>query len=333
MNNLFGGKRILVTGGTGSIGSCIVKKLLKFDVDKIVVFSRDEIKQFMLRRMINDKRLEFYVGDVRSYRSVEKVFEKNHFDIVYHAAAMKHVVVCEENPMEAVETNVIGTQNVVDLAKKYKVEKLINISTDKAVNPNNVMGATKFIAERIVLNANYTSVRFGNVAGSRGSVIPVLIEEMLSKKKLTITDPDVTRFIMRTQDAVKLVLDATNHAEGSDIFILKMKAFKLSDLVDVLIEKIAPKLHINDEIKLNIIGLVPGEKLHEELITKYELKYLHDLGAFYVIRPKEPAMTPLVAPHVILSSDHAEIISKDELFNIVNEYINQHIILRSLVQD
>jgi len=321
---MFSGERILVTGGTGSIGSCIVRELLKFDVDKIVVFSRDEIKQFMMRRMINDERLEFIVGDVRDYRSVEKTFEKNHFDIVYHAAAMKHVVVCEENPMEAVKTNVIGTQNVVDCARKYGVQKLINISTDKAVNPVNVMGSTKFIAEKIVFNSNYTSVRFGNVAGSRGSVIPVLIEEMISKKKLTITDPNVTRFIMRIPDAVKLVLNATKYAEGSDIFILKMKAFKLSDLVDVLINHIAPKLRLED-VKLNVTGLVPGEKLHEELISKYELQYLHDLGEFYVIRP--PRITSLSMQQVIFSSDHAELVSKDELLKIVNEYVEKRLSL------
>jgi len=320
MRNLFSGKRILVTGGTGSIGSYIVRELLKFDVDKVVVFSRDEIKQFMMRRMINDERLEFTVGDVRDYRSVERVFEKNHFDIVYHAAAMKHVVVCEENPVEAVKTNVIGTQNVVDCARRYGVQKLINISTDKAVNPTNVMGSTKFIAERIVFNYNYTSVRFGNVACSRGSVIPVLIEEMVTKKKLTITDPNVTRFIMRISDAVKLVLNATKYAEGGDIFVLKMKAFKLSDLVDILINHIAPKLRLRD-VKLNVIGLVPGEKLHEELINKHELQYLHDLGEFYVIR-----LPKIVAPmqQVIFSSDHAELVSKDELLEIVNEYINSY---------
>jgi FlaA1/EpsC-like NDP-sugar epimerase len=220
-----------------------------------------------------------------------------------------------------VKTNIIGTQNVVDLAKKYGVQKLINISTDKAVNPCNVMGATKLIGERIVLNANYTSVRFGNVAGSRGSVIPVLIEEMMRKRRISITSPDVTRFIMRISDAVKLVLDATLYARGGEIFVLKMKAFKLSDLVDVLINYVAPKFGIrSEEIKVNIMGILPGEKLHENIIDELEVPYLHDLGEFYVIKPKTSA-TNIQRERLILSSNLAEFISKDELTEIVSEYI------------
>jgi FlaA1/EpsC-like NDP-sugar epimerase len=323
MSEYFSGKRILVTGGTGSIGSCIVRELLKFDVDEVCIFSRDEIKQFMMRKMIDDKRLKFIVGDVREYRSLERAFEMHNFDVVYHAAAMKHVVICEENPLEAVKTNIIGTQNVVDLAKKYGVQKLINISTDKAVNPCNVMGATKLIGERIVLNANYTSVRFGNVAGSRGSVIPVLIEEMMRKRRISITSPDVTRFIMRISDAVKLVLNATLYAKGGEIFVLKMKAFKLSDLVDVLVNYVAPRVGIHsEEVKVDVIGLLPGEKLHENIIDELEVPYLHDLGEFYVIKPKA-SVTNIQRERLILSSNLAEFISKDELTEIVNEYINK----------
>jgi FlaA1/EpsC-like NDP-sugar epimerase len=322
MNEFFSGKKILVTGGTGSIGSYIVKELLKFNINEVCVFSRDEIKQFMMRKMLDDKRLNFIVGDVREYRSLEKAFETHNFDIVYHAAAMKHVVICEENPLEAVKTNIIGTQNVVDLAKKYGIPKLINISTDKAVNPCNVMGATKLIGERIVLNAGYTSVRFGNVAGSRGSVIPVLIEEMMRKKQISITNLDVTRFIMKISDAVKLVLNATQYAEGGEIFILKMRAFKLSDLVDVLINYVAPKVGIrSEEIKVSVVGLVQGEKLHEDLVSELEIPYLYDLGDFYVIKPKASATT-LKKGHLTLSSDNAGFVSKDELTEIVNEYLN-----------
>jgi UDP-N-acetylglucosamine 4,6-dehydratase len=310
MNELFSGKKILVTGGTGSIGSCIVRELLKFGVSEICVFSRDEIKQFMMRKIIGDKRLNFIVGDVREYGSLEKAFETSNFDIVYHAAAMKHVVICEENPIEAVKTNIFGTQNVVDLARKYGVPKLINISTDKAVSPCNVMGATKLIGERIVLNANYTSVRFGNVAGSRGSVIPVLIEEMIRKRQVSITNPHVTRFIMKISDAVKLVLNATQHAKGGEIFVLKMKAFKLSDLVDVLVNYVAPKVGVrSEEIKVNVTGLVPGEKLHENIVDELEVPYLHDLGDFYVIKPKTPAAN-IQRERLALSSNVAEFLSK-----------------------
>jgi FlaA1/EpsC-like NDP-sugar epimerase len=328
MSELFRGKKILVTGGTGSIGSCIVKELLKFDVDEVCIFSRDEIKQFMMRKTISDKRLNFIVGDVREYKSLERVFERNNFDIVYHVAAMKHVVICEENPIEAVKTNIFGTQNVVDLARKHGVPKLINISTDKAVSPYNVMGATKFIGERIVFNANYTSVRFGNVAGSRGSVIPVLIEEMIRKRQVSITNPNVTRFIMKISDAVKLVLNATQYAEGGEIFVLKMKAFKLSDLVDVLVNYVAPKVGIrSEEIKVNVIGLLPGEKQHENIVDELEVPYLHDLGDFYVIKPKTPA-TNVQREHLAPSSNVAEFISKDELTEIVDEYISSLLFLK-----
>jgi len=328
MSELFRGKKILVTGGTGSIGSCIVKELLKFDVNEVCIFSRDEIKQFMMKKTISDKRLNFIVGDVREYKSLERVFERNNFDIVYHAAAMKHVIICEENPIEAVKTNIFGTQNVVDLARKYGVPKLISISTDKAVSPYNVMGATKFIGERIVFNANYTSVRFGNVAGSRGSVIPVLIEEMIRKRQVSITNPNVTRFIMKISDAVKLVLNATQYAKGGEIFVLKMKAFKLSDLVDVLVNYVAPKVGIrSEEIKVNVIGLLPGEKQHESIVDELEVPYLHDLGDFYVIKPKTPA-TNVQREHLALSSNVAEFVSKDELAEIVDEYISSLLFLK-----
>ncbi len=183
------------------------------------------------------------------------------------------------------------------------------------------MGATKFIAERIVLNANYTSVRFGNVACSRGSVIPVLLSEMIKNKQLTITSPEVTRFIMRMSDAIKLIIKATIYAKGGEIFILKMKSFKLSDLVDVLINRIAPELAIDSsEVKVNIIGLMLGEKLHENLISEHELFYLHDLGELFMITPKAK-VTSIPKHNIPLSSKDAELISKDELTEIVKEFI------------
>jgi UDP-N-acetylglucosamine 4,6-dehydratase len=184
------------------------------------------------------------------------------------------------------------------------------------------MGASKFISERIVLNANYTSVRLGNVANTRGSVIPVLIEEMIKRKQITITDPNVTRFLIRTSDAVKFILKATYYAEGGDIFVPKMKAFKLSDLVEILIKYIAPKLNIPpEEIKINTIGPARGEKLHEDIIHELEIPYVHLIEDFYVIKPKiyisKNHMTPLV-----ISSRNAEIMSKEELINIVEEYLD-----------
>jgi len=323
VEDFFSGKRILVTGGTGSIGGIIVKELLKLDVDEVCIFSRDEIRQFRMRKTINDKRLKFVVGDIRDVRSLERAFEDNVFDIVYHTAAMKHVVICEENPIEAVKTNIIGTQNVIDLAKRYKVPKLINVSTDKAVRPYNVMGATKFICERIVLNANYTSVRLGNVANSRGSVIPVLIEEMLKKKRISVTDLNVTRFIIRASDVAKLLLKVARYAEGGEIFVPRMKAFRLSDLVEVLVEYGASRLGLSpEEIKVDVTGLAWGEKLHESIIDELEVPCLCSLlDDFYVIKPK--IRTSVVqGKHLVLSSEHAEFVSKAELIDLVKECLD-----------
>ena len=274
------GKTVLVTGGTGSIGSEIVKQILGYGIDKVIIFSRDEIKHFLIKKRILDERLETFVGDVRDYRSVQRVFEDFDIDLIYHAAAMKHVVLCEDFPIESAKTNIFGTQNIVDLAVKYGVPKLLTISTDKSAYPVNVMGATKFIAEKITLNANYSCVRFGNVANSRGSIIPVFIDNLLNKKPISITDPNVTRFIIGIPDAVKLVIKATRYAKGGDIFILKMKAFKLGDLLDVILDRIAPRLDISKEdIKVNVTGLVLGEKLHEDLINKTEFNRIYELDA------------------------------------------------------
>ena len=335
------GKTVLVTGGTGSIGSEIVNQILNFDVDKAIVFSRDEIKHFLVKKRILDDRLETVVGDVKDYRSIQRVFEDNDINLVYHAAAMKHVVICENFPIESAKTNILGTQNVVDLAVKYGVQKLITISTDKSVYPMNVMGATKLIAERITLNANYSCVRFGNVANSRGSVIPVFIDNLLNKKPITITDPNVTRFIISISEAVKLVISATNYARGGDIFILKMRAFKLGDLMDVVLKRIAPTLGIsNADVKVNVTGLIIGEKLHEDLINNTELDRVYELNDMYVIfRDSEDVTKKQKNKKADLreyTSKNVELLSKEEIEEIVMDYLNPVLIkggFNRLVED
>ena len=319
------GKNVLVTGGTGSIGYEIVRQILSYDVNKIIIFSRDEIKHFLIKRRILDSRLETVVGNVRDYRSVQRIFEENDIDLVYHAAAMKHVVICEDFPIESARTNIFGTQNVVDLAKNHGIPKLITISTDKSSYPVNVMGATKFIAERITLNANYSCVRFGNVANSRGSVIPVFIDNLLNKKPISITDPNVTRFIIGIQDAVKLVIKATEYAKRGDIFILKMKAFRLGDLLDVILDRIAPKLGIKEDIKVNETGLISGEKLHEDLINNIESNRMYELDDMYLIlRNNEDILKyqniKKIDLHEYTSKD-VELITKDEIEEIVMKYL------------
>lgn len=322
------GKTVLVTGGAGSIGSEIVKQLLDYNVSAVIVLSRDEIKHFVMKKRIGDSRLKTVVGNVSDYRSLERAFEKYKIDIIYNTAAMKHVVVCEEFPIECVKTNIVGTQNVVDLALRYNVPKLVNISTDKAACPVNVMGASKFIAERIVLSANYTCVRFGNVANSRGSVIPIFIDNLLNKNSITITDPDVTRFIIEIPDAVKLVMKSTEYSRGGEIFILKMKAFRLGDLLKVILERIAPRMGISrEEVKIENIGLVVGEKLHEDLINNLELTQLHELEDMYLIlKDKRKILDYKGIKKIDLpyySSDKVDFITEDELEKIIMNYLEK----------
>lgn len=332
--NILHGKTILITGGTGSIGSEILKQALAQKAKRVIIFSRDEIKHFMIRREIPDSRLETIVGDIRDAKSIEQVFSKFNIDIIYHAAAMKHLAMCNEFPIEAVMTNIVGTQNVVNLALKYKVPKVITISTDKAAYPVNTLGATKFIAEQITLNANkesnenqsFSCVRFGNVAGSRGSVIPVFITELMAHNTIQVSDFNITRFIMEISDAVNLVIKATEYSCGGEVFILKMKAFNLGDLVNVIINRIAPKLGINKrDIHVNITGLTSGEKLHEELINSTELSKLYELCNMYVVLNNN--QLSIKYPKTIksdmskYSSCDADLISEDDIEKMVNKYL------------
>jgi len=336
MANILAGKVILVTGGTGSIGSEIVKQALGQGAKKVIVFSRDEIKHFLMRKRIRDDRLETIIGDVRDSRSTELAFHKFDIDVVYHAAAMKHVVMCEDFPLQAMQTNITGTQNIVDIAVKYGVPEMITISTDKAAYPVNVMGATKFIAERITLNANkmtkgnqiFACVRFGNVASSHGSVIPVYIDNLLNHRPLEVTNLEVTRFIMEISDAVKLIIKATEYAQGGEIFILKMKAFKLGDLVEVVLDRIAPRLRISrEDIKVNVTGLVSGEKLHEDLINNTDSSRIYELDDMYVVLPDDEssATYPSISKASLsrYTSSDTELISKEEIEEVIVKYLER----------
>lgn len=332
MINELDGKIILVTGGTGSIGSEIVRQLLKTDAKSIIIFSRDEIKHFLMKQTIRDERLHFVVGDVRDFRSVQRIFIMYNVDIIYNASAMKHVLVCEDSPIESVKTNVLGTQNLVDLAIKYNVSKMVTISTDKAANPVNVMGATKFISERITLNGGklskgdqtFSVVRFGNVANSRGSVIPVYLQNLRDGKSLMVSDPNVTRFIMSISDAVNLVLKASQIAQGGEVFILKMKAFRLGDLVEVMINRIAPKFGIKEKVETISIGLAPSEKLHEELTNEVETKNLYEMDDLYAVLPENKRLYKNYSPVRLVeyTSDDVDMLNADELEKIVLEIVH-----------
>ena len=276
-------KILLITGGTGSFGNAVLNRFLKTDHFKeIRIFSRDEKKQDDMRTRLNDPKLRFYIGDVRDYNSIEKAMRG--VDYVFHAAALKQVPSCEFFPLEAAKTNVFGTQNVIDAAGVNKVKKVICLSTDKAAYPINAMGISKALMEKVAIaasrNLTDTTVcltRYGNVMGSRGSVIPLFIDQLKQGKDLTITDPNMTRFLMSLDEAVELVLFAFENGNPGDLFVNKAPASNIGDLAQSLKEM----LHLNNNIK--IIGTRHGEKLYETLCTREEMMKAEDMGDFFRI--------------------------------------------------
>lgn len=290
-SKLFKGKKILVTGGAGSIGSEIVREVLKFDPNVVRVLDNDEMDLYTLGEEVKDKRLRLFLGDVREKERVRRAADGVH--IIFHAAALKHVPICEYNPFDAIKTNVIGTQNIVDTALEVGVEKVTVISTDKAANPNNVMGATKLLAERLVVAADqfkgprgpiFSCVRFGNVISSRGSVMPLFKNQIEKGGPLTITSVDMTRFIMPIKDAINLTFKSAELSKGGEIFIFKMLSLKIIDLAKVMIEDLAPKYGFSpSKIKIEEIGPRPGEKIHEELMTKEETRTALETKDMFII--------------------------------------------------
>ncbi len=291
---MFENKNILVIGGTGTIGQALVKKLISYNPEVIRILSRDEYKQYNMQQQLEGHRnIRFLLGDVRE---TERVYKAMHnIDIVFDLAALKHVPLCEYNPFEAVKTNVLGTQNVIESAIDNKVKKVIYASSDKAVSPTNTMGATKLLAERLISSADYwkggntpvfAAVRFGNVIGSRGSVVPLWEEQILGKKEITITDPEMTRFMISIDAAVDLTLRACKIAKGGEIFVLKMPVVRLDDLAEAVIEKVCSKFGIEpSEVRRNTISLRPGEKMYEELMTEDEAQYVVEYEDMFALQP------------------------------------------------
>ena len=326
---MFDGKKILITGGTGSLGQALTSRLLKEDVDTIRIFSRNENKQNTMESKFKDDRLRFLLGDIRDYSRLVRAMED--IDIVLHTAALKHVPIIEYNPFEAIKTNVIGSQNVIDACLEENVEKAIAIGTDKAVSPLNTYGATKLLMEKLfVTSSNYlkkerhktkfVAVRYGNVLGSSGSVIPKFIEQIKNKGKITITDPAMTRFSISMNEALDFILHATEIAKGSEIFVPKLRAYSIAGLKEVLFELL-------DNTGEEIIGIREGEKLNEILINSDEVRYSWEYEDMYMIlnpsvHTHSPSLHEFSSKKKIsnmteYSSDTVEKIPKDEMKKII----------------
>ncbi|RJT27292.1 polysaccharide biosynthesis protein [Buttiauxella izardii] len=284
---MFKDKTLLITGGTGSFGNAVLKRFLDTDITEIRIFSRDEKKQDDMRKRYNNSKLKFYIGDVRDYQAILNA--SRGVDYIYHAAALKQVPSCEFHPMEAVKTNVLGTENVLEAAITNEVKRVVCLSTDKAVYPINAMGISKAMMEKVLVaksrnvDKNKTVIcgtRYGNVMASRGSVIPLFVDLIKEDKALTITDPNMTRFMMTLEDAVDLVLYAFEHGNNGDIFVQKAPAATIEALAIALRELLEVPEH-----PINIIGTRHGEKLYEALLSREEMIAAEDMGDYFRIPP------------------------------------------------
>nr|WP_086938988.1 polysaccharide biosynthesis protein [Thaumasiovibrio occultus] len=284
---MLGEKKLLITGGTGSFGNAVLNRFLETDIKEIRIFSRDEKKQDDMRKKYNNPKLKFYIGDVRDYNSILNATRG--VDYIYHAAALKQVPSCEFHPMEAVKTNVLGTENVLEAAITNGVERVVCLSTDKAVYPINAMGISKAMMEKVMVaksrnlegtNTVICGTRYGNVMASRGSVIPLFADLIKAGKPMTITDPNMTRFMMTLEDAVDLVLYAFEHGKNGDIFVQKAPAATIETLAVAMKELLGVPEH-----PVNVIGTRHGEKLYEALLSREEMVAAEDHGDYYRVPP------------------------------------------------
>ena len=284
---MIAGKNILITGGTGSWGNELVRQLLTKEPYSITIYSRNEFMQVTMKRKFNDNRLKFIIGDVRDK---ERLIDScNCVDVIFHLAALKHIPICEEFPYEAIKTNIQGTENVIKAAIENGVERVVDVSTDKAANPLNLYGMTKAIGEKLILHANtlnktkFVCIRGGNVLGSNGSVVPYFIDQIKRFNKVTLTDDRMTRYFLTLEEAINLVLTAGSFELPGGLFVMRMPSCKIIDLAKVLI-----KHYGNLETKIEVSGIRPGEKLHEMLVTQYEAVNCYNYSDnYFLIYDKE----------------------------------------------
>ena len=324
---MFEGKKILITGGTGSLGQALTRRLLENDVDTIRILSRNEEKQIKMQSQFSTKRLRFFIGDVRDKDRLKRALED--IDIVFHAAALKHVPVIEYNPFEAIRTNVVGSQNLIDACLEENVEKAICVGTDKAVSPLNTYGATKLLMEKLFVSADnylnknkhktkFIALRYGNVLGSSGSVVPFFINKIKSKEKISITDEKMTRFSITMNEALDFILESVEISQGSDIFIPKLRAYSITDLKNAIFS-------LYGKTQEEVIGIRAGEKLHETLINFDEIRNTIDIGNKYVIlKPESKNKYENSKPVNITmdySSENTEKLSQEEIKKLIAENI------------
>ena len=328
---MFEDKTILITGGTGSLGQALTKRLLELHPKQIRIFSRNELKQIEMESKFSDSRLRFLIGDVRDLDRLIRATED--VDFVFHAAALKHVDKVEYNPFEAIKTNVNGSQNVIEACLHNDIKKAICIGTDKAVSPLNTYGATKLLMEKLFTSAihysnpkkhptKFIAVRYGNVFGSSGSVIPKFIQQIKNKQKITVTDLNMTRFTITMDDALDFILKASELGKGSEIFVPKLKSYSIQTVKDALFELL-------ENSGENIIGIRPGEKLHEVLINRDEIRKTWELDQLYMIPSSYSTNEQIHSTYENIkqvhnmkfySSENTVRIDKNELKNIITRY-------------
>jgi len=324
---MFKGKKILITGGTGSLGKALTKRLLELDAEIVRIYSRNENKQITMQSELNNERLRFLIGDVRDLSRLTRAVED--IDIVFHAAALKHVPVVEYNPFEAIKTNVLGSQNVIDACLHENVENAICVGTDKAVSPLNTYGATKLLMEKLFVTAGintdpekhktkFVATRYGNVLASSGSVIPHFLNQIKNNKKLTITDPTMTRFNITMNQALDFIIRSYQKGKGGEVFVPKLKAYRLGDLKNVIINL------VKKDTQSEIISVRPGEKYHESLINNDEIRNTFEDEDDYIILQdhlqkrieiiQDLRKTELKEQY---SSDKVELLTEDEIKEIL----------------